>query len=69
MGLFDMFKGDTDEVTPHFAFATSLIYMIVKAVLTVITGGAAAIGTFVALLVFNAIMSGVMGAIEGHCNI
>ena len=28
MGLFDMFKGDTDEVTPHFAFATSLIYMI-----------------------------------------
>ncbi|HEC85660.1 MAG: TerB family tellurite resistance protein [Candidatus Parabeggiatoa sp. nov. 2] len=28
MGLFDMFKGDTGEVTPHFAFATSLIYMI-----------------------------------------
>jgi uncharacterized tellurite resistance protein B-like protein len=28
MGLFDMFKGDAGEVTPHFAFATSLIYMI-----------------------------------------
>jgi uncharacterized tellurite resistance protein B-like protein len=28
MGLFDMFKGDTEEVTPHFAFVTSLIYMI-----------------------------------------
>jgi len=28
MGLFDMFKGDAEEVTPHFAFATSLIYMI-----------------------------------------
>ena len=28
MGLFDMFKGDTEEMTPHFAFATSLIYMI-----------------------------------------
>lgn len=23
-----MFKGDTEEMTPHFAFATSLIYMI-----------------------------------------
>ncbi|EDN68865.1 conserved hypothetical protein [Beggiatoa sp. PS] len=28
MGLFDMFKGDSEEMTPHFAFATSLIYMI-----------------------------------------
>ena len=28
MGLFDMFKGDTEEKTPHFAFATSLVYMI-----------------------------------------
>jgi uncharacterized tellurite resistance protein B-like protein len=28
MGLFDMFKGDAEEVTPHFAFVTSLIYMI-----------------------------------------
>jgi uncharacterized tellurite resistance protein B-like protein len=29
MGLFDMFSGDTDvEMTPHFAFATSLIYMM-----------------------------------------
>jgi uncharacterized tellurite resistance protein B-like protein len=28
MGLFDMFKGDNEEMTPHFAFATSLIYMI-----------------------------------------
>jgi len=27
MGLFDMFK-DNEEMTPHFAFATSLIYMI-----------------------------------------
>ncbi len=27
MGLFDMFKGDTSEaMTPHFAFATALIY-------------------------------------------
>jgi len=28
MGLFDMFSGDSEEMTPHFAFATSLIYMI-----------------------------------------
>ena len=28
MGLFDMFKGDSEEMAPHFAFATSLIYMI-----------------------------------------
>jgi uncharacterized tellurite resistance protein B-like protein len=28
MGLFDMFSGDTEEMTPHFAFATSLIYMM-----------------------------------------
>lgn len=29
MGLFDMFKGDSGEqMTPHFAFAISLIYMI-----------------------------------------
>jgi uncharacterized tellurite resistance protein B-like protein len=28
MGLFDMFSGDSEEITPHFAFATSLIYMI-----------------------------------------
>lgn len=28
MGLFDMFKGDSQEMTPHFAFAVSLIYMI-----------------------------------------
>lgn len=28
MGLFDMFKGDGDEMTPSLAFATSLIYMI-----------------------------------------
>jgi uncharacterized tellurite resistance protein B-like protein len=29
MGLFDLFKGDTSvEMTPHLAFATSLIYMI-----------------------------------------
>lgn len=28
MGLFDMFKGDTEEMTPHFAFAAGLIYMI-----------------------------------------
>ena len=28
MGLFDMFKGDSEEMTPHSAFATSLIYMI-----------------------------------------
>jgi uncharacterized tellurite resistance protein B-like protein len=28
MGLFDMFKGDSGEMTPHFIFATSLIYMI-----------------------------------------
>jgi uncharacterized tellurite resistance protein B-like protein len=28
MGLFDMFKGDSEEMTPHFVFATSLIYMI-----------------------------------------
>ncbi len=28
MGLFDMFKGDNEEMNPHFAFATSLIYMI-----------------------------------------
>ncbi len=28
MGLFDMFKGDSEEMNPHLAFATSLIYMI-----------------------------------------
>jgi len=28
MGLFDMFSGDNEEMTPHFAFATSLIYMM-----------------------------------------
>lgn len=29
MGLFDMFKSDTgDQMTPHLAFATSLIYMM-----------------------------------------
>ncbi len=28
MGLFDMFSGDSEEITPHFVFATSLIYMI-----------------------------------------
>lgn len=29
MGLFDMFKGDSgDQMTPHLAFATSLLYMI-----------------------------------------
>jgi len=28
MGLFDMFKEDNQEMTPHFAFAASLIYMI-----------------------------------------
>ncbi|QEP44791.1 TerB family tellurite resistance protein [Ectothiorhodospiraceae bacterium BW-2] len=28
MGLFDMFKGDSEEMTPHFAFATALIYMM-----------------------------------------
>jgi uncharacterized tellurite resistance protein B-like protein len=28
MGLFDMFKDDNEEMTPHFAFAASLIYMI-----------------------------------------
>lgn len=28
MGLFDMFKGDNQQMTPHFAFAVSLIYMI-----------------------------------------
>lgn len=29
MGLFDMFKGDkTNDMTPHFAFATSLLYMM-----------------------------------------
>ncbi|ULL18513.1 TerB family tellurite resistance protein [Paenibacillus sp. H1-7] len=30
MGLFDMFKGDksTEGITPHFAFATSLLYMM-----------------------------------------
>lgn len=29
MGLFDMFKGDTGtQMTPHLAFATSLLYMI-----------------------------------------
>lgn len=28
MGLFDMFNSDNEEITPHFAFATSLIYMI-----------------------------------------
>ncbi|SEI50121.1 Tellurite resistance protein TerB [Allopseudospirillum japonicum] len=29
MGLFDMFKGDSgDAMTPHLAFATSLLYMI-----------------------------------------
>ena len=29
MGLFDMFKGDTGaQMTPHLAFATSLLYMM-----------------------------------------
>lgn len=29
MGLFDMFKGDTgEEMTPHLAFATALLYMM-----------------------------------------
>lgn len=29
MGLFDMFKGETGkDMTPHFAFATSLLYMM-----------------------------------------
>jgi len=28
MGLFDMFKGDSEEMTPHLAFATSLLYMM-----------------------------------------
>jgi len=30
VGLFDMFKGDksTEGMTPHFAFATSLLYMM-----------------------------------------
>ncbi|MBF0219689.1 MAG: TerB family tellurite resistance protein [Gammaproteobacteria bacterium] len=28
MGLFDMFKGDSDEMTPHLAFATGLLYMM-----------------------------------------
>lgn len=29
MGLFDMFKGDSgDKMTPHLAFATSLLYMM-----------------------------------------
>ena len=28
MGLFDMFKGDSEQMTPHLAFATALIYMI-----------------------------------------
>jgi len=29
MGLFDIFSGDSSaEMTPHFAFATSLIYMM-----------------------------------------
>ena len=28
MGLFDMFSGDSEEMTPHLAFATSLIYMM-----------------------------------------
>jgi len=28
MGLFDMFKGDSQEMTPHLAFAISLVYMI-----------------------------------------
>lgn len=30
MGLFDLFKGDksTEGMTPHFAFATSLLYMM-----------------------------------------
>lgn len=30
MGLFDMFKGDKGDsgMTPHFAFATSLLYMM-----------------------------------------
>lgn len=28
MGLFDMFSGDSEQMTPHLAFATSLIYMI-----------------------------------------
>jgi len=28
MGLFDMFKGDSEEMTPHLALAISLLYMI-----------------------------------------
>jgi uncharacterized tellurite resistance protein B-like protein len=29
MGLFDMFKGDNSQtITPHFAFATGLLYMM-----------------------------------------
>ncbi len=28
MGLFDMFKGDSEEMNPHLAFATALVYMI-----------------------------------------
>ncbi|MFS0763855.1 tellurite resistance TerB family protein [Peribacillus phoenicis] len=29
MGLFDIFKGDkSNDMTPHFAFATSLLYMM-----------------------------------------
>ncbi len=28
MGLFDIFTGDSEEMTPHFVFATALIYMI-----------------------------------------
>jgi hypothetical protein len=28
MGLFDMFKGDTEEMTPHFALAASLLFMM-----------------------------------------
>lgn len=28
MGLFDMFKGDSEEMTPHLALAISLLYMM-----------------------------------------
>jgi uncharacterized tellurite resistance protein B-like protein len=28
MGLFNMFKGDSETMTPHLAFAISLIYMM-----------------------------------------
>lgn len=28
MGLFDMFKGDSEEMTPHLAFTISLLFMM-----------------------------------------